>query len=517
MSSKSNPAEERTIIVIGGGLGGLSAAIRLAKKGFAVSLFERSSTLGGKCRVENFGGYSFDTGPSLLTLPAVYRDLFIKTGAPLESEITLSPVDPAFEYHFASGKRLTLPNASRAGVTEAIENTFGEERAKEWVALMNRAEAMWDVSREPFVESELRGFLPLLRRPGFLRSLKIISPFTSLRTMAKRHLRAPELITLIDRYATYTGSDPRKAPAVLLTIAYIEQIFGAWHIEGGIGELSSALERRARELGVKIHLNSEVRSITTSKNRATGIILESGEEFMATHIISNVDAEFTYEKLLAHSSKGIRERRKLKRATPSFSGFYLLLGLKGREANQRHHTVSFPENYDAEFDSLFKSFTPVSDPTLYICSPRDLSMSPSPQHESWFVLVNAPHHNRNSKESTNSKNRVGFDWRAPGVAQRYSEHLVDLLEARGLLDRSRIETLTYRSPADIEELFNAPGGSIYGKSSNGASAAFNRASNRSPIEGLYLVGGSAHPGGGVPLVGISGEIVANAISSAPTK
>jgi phytoene dehydrogenase-like protein len=133
------------------------------------------------------------------------------------------------------------------------------------------------------------------------------------------------------------------------------------------------------------------------------------------------------------------------------------------------------------------------------------------------VLVNAPHHNRNSKESTNSKNRVGFDWRAPGVAQRYSEHLVDLLEARGLLDRSRIETLTYRSPADIEELFNAPGGSIYGKSSNGASAAFNRASNRSPIEGLYLVGGSAHPGGGVPLVGISGEIVANAISSSPSK
>ena len=514
MSAKSNQSQEKTVIVIGGGLGGLSAAIRLVKKGFAVSLFERSSTVGGKCRVENFEGYSFDTGPSLLTLPAVYRDLFLKTGAPLESELTLSPVDPAFDYHFASGKRLTLPNASRAGVAEAIESAFGEERAKEWVALMNRAEAMWNVSREPFVESELRGFLPLLRRPGFLSSLKIISPFTSLRTMAKRYLNSPELITLVDRYATYTGSDPRKAPAVLLTIAYIEQIFGAWHIEGGIGELSSALERRAKELGVNIHLNSEVRSITTSKNRATGIILDSGEELMASHIISNVDAEFTYEKLLSHASKGIRERRKLKRATPSFSGFYLLLGLKGRDVNQRHHTVSFPEDYDAEFDALFKSLTPVTDPTLYICSPQDLSMSPSPNHESWFVLVNAP---RQSGNSNNGKKRDGFDWRAPGVAQRYSEHLVDLLVARGLLDKSRIETLTYRSPADIEELFNAPGGSIYGKSSNGARAAFNRASNRSPLEGLYLVGGSAHPGGGVPLVGISGEIVANVISSAPSK
>lgn len=514
MSAQSNLPRGQNVIVIGGGLGGLSAAIRLAKKGFAVSLFERSSTVGGKCRVENFEGYLFDTGPSLLTLPAVYRDLFLKTGAPLESEITLSPVDPAFEYRFASGKRLTLPNASRAGVTQAIASTFGEERAQEWVALMNRAEAMWDVSREPFVESELRGLLPLLRRPGFLRSLKIISPFTSLRTMAKRHLNSPELITLVDRYATYTGSDPRKAPAVLLTIAYIEQIFGAWHIEGGIGQLSLALERRAKAVGVDIHLNSEVRSITTSDNRATGIILDSGEKFTASHIISNVDAELTYEKLLTNSSSSVRERRKLKRATPSFSGFYLLLGLKGRDVNQRHHTVSFPENYDAEFDALLKTFTPVTNPTLYICSPQDLSMSPSAHHESWFVLVNAPRHSENGK---NGKNKEGFNWRAPGVSQRYSEHLVDLLEARGLLDKSRIETMTYRSPADIEAIFNAPGGSIYGKSSNGASAAFNRASNRSPIEGLYLVGGSAHPGGGVPLVGISGEIVANAISSAPSK
>lgn len=504
-----NPtSSSNKVIIIGGGLGGLSAALRLAKKGFSVQLFERSARLGGKCQVESFAGYSFDTGPSLLTLPAVYRDLFLKTGAPLEEEVTLTPVDPAFDYHFASGKRLTLPNASRAGVAEAIEKTFGKESAQEWVALMDRAEAMWDVAREPFVESELRGLLPLLRRPGFLASLKTISPFTSLRKMAKRYLTTPELITLIDRYATYTGSDPRKAPAVLLTIAYIEQIFGAWHIAGGIGQLSAALERRAKDLGVEVHLNSEVRSITTTGNKATGIMLANGDQFDADHVISNVDAQFTYKQLLSNHPKGARERRKLNHATPSFSGFYLLLGLKGRDASQSHHTVSFPADYDAEFDALFKTQTPVADPTLYICSPWDHSMSPSPNHESWFVLVNAPRH---------SSSGDGFDWNAPEVSQRYSEHLVDLLVARGLLDKARIETLSYRSPADIETLFNAPGGSIYGKSSNGVNAAFNRASNRSPIEGLYLVGGSAHPGGGMPLVGISGEIVANVIASAPSK
>ena len=501
----ANTSRKR-VVVIGGGLGGLSAAIRLAKKNFEVHLYERSGVLGGKCRVEDFSGHLFDTGPSLLTLPAVYRDLFLKTGAPLESEINMLPVDPAFDYHFASGKRLSLPNASRTGVTEAIERTFGEKAAGEWVALMDRAEAMWDVSREPFVESELRGILPLLRRPGFLSSLRTIAPFTSLRTMANRYLSTPELITLIDRYATYTGSDPRKAPAVLLTIAYIEQVFGAWHIEGGIGTLSAALAQRAKEVGVFIHLNTPVSSIATSGNSVTGIALESGEQIRADYVVSNVDAQFTYDILLAGSADAKRERKKLKRATASFSGFYLLLSLSGRNEHQPHHTVSFPHDYDAEFDSLFKTNSPVVDPTLYICAPQDSSMAPD-NCESWFVLVNAPRH---------SKSGAGFDWSAPGVAEKYSSHLIELLASRSLLDRSRIRNTYYRSPADIEEMYNAPGGSIYGKSSNGANAAFNRAANRSPINGLFLVGGSAHPGGGVPLVGISGEIVANAIASAPS-
>lgn len=495
------------VVVIGGGLGGLSAAIRLAKKNFSVQIFERSETVGGKCRVENFAGHSFDTGPSLLTLPAVYRDLFLKTGTPLENSLTLLPVEPAFDYYFPGGKRLTLPNASRAGVAEAIAETFGQKSASEWVALMDRAETMWDLSREPFVESELRGFLPLLRRPGFLRSLRTIAPFTSLRAMAQRYLSTPELVTLIDRYATYTGSDPRKAPAVLLTIAYIEQVFGAWHIEGGIGQLSSALENRAQEVGVQIHLNAPVRSITSVKGRVTGVILENGERVESDYVISNVDAALTYEHLLDNPQQAKRERKKLKRATPSFSGFYLLLSLSGKNLDQKHHTVSFPADYDAEFDALFKTLQPVTDPTIYICSPQDTSMAPS-DCESWFVLVNAPRHSSGSD---------GFDWAKPNVAEKYSEHLIDLLVKRGLLDRNRITNIQFRSPADIERMFNAPGGAIYGRSSNGANAAFNRASNRSPITGLFLTGGSAHPGGGVPLVGISGEIVANAIASEPSR
>lgn len=500
----------KRVVVVGGGLGGLSAAIRLAKRGYAVELFEAAHVLGGKCRVENFAGHAFDTGPSLLTLPAVYRDLFLKTGAPLESEVTLHPVDPAFDYHFPSGQRLTLPNASRAGVAEAIEKTFGKQSAQEWVALMDRAASMWDLSREPFIESELRGFLPLLKRPGFLSSIRTISPFTSLRTMAKRYLTTPELVMLIDRYATYTGSDPRKAPAALLTIAYIEQVFGAWHIEGGIGQLSVALERRARQLGVKISVNTPVRSITTTANQASGVILEGGTVIPADYVISNVDAEVTYEKLLEKTEATARvlakTRRKIKNTTPSFSGFYLLLSLSGTSSDQKHHTVSFPRDYDAEFDALFTHFQPVVDPTVYICSPQDASMAP-PDSQSWFVLVNAPRH---------SLTGDGFNWLTPGVGEEYRDRIIELLDKRALLDTTRIISTHFRTPADIEQMYNAPGGSIYGRSSNGPTAAFNRAANRSPVARLFLVGGSAHPGGGVPLVGISGEIVANEIAGEPS-
>ena len=201
-------------------------------------------------------------------------------------------------------------------------------------------------------------------------------------------------------------------------------------------------------------------------------------------------------------------RKKLASLEPSLAGFSLLLGLKPSDAPRlHHHTILFPENYDAEFDALYTQQKPVADPTIYICSPQDSTMAPSGS-QSWFVLVNAPRH---------SQSGAGFNWLTPGVAEGYRDHLIELLVDRKLLDRSRIVDLKYRSPADIERMYNAPGGSIYGRSSNGPSAAFNRASNRSPISGLFLVGGSAHPGGGVPLVGISGEIVANAIASEPSR
>ena len=494
------------IVVIGAGIGGLAAATRLAKAGFKVRIFEASSQPGGKCRTININGYSFDTGPSLLTLPAVYRDLFLKSGKHLGQVLKVTPVEPAFDYFFSDGTRLTLPSSSRAGTSAAIEKSFGLKAAAEWENLMKRAEKMWAVSREPFVESELGSITSLIVRPKIFADLFTIAPWSSLRSLVNRKIRDPHLRTLIDRYATYTGSDPRKAPAVLLTIPYVEMVFGAWHIGGGIGKLGQALAERAENCGALIEYNCPVSQILTTDGKVTGVKLNDGRIIDSQTVISNADSELTYGTLLGDLAVARKEKRKIMKSEPSLSGFYLTIGLKGKRSNLNHHTISFPENYDAEFDAVFKDFQPVADPTLYICSPQDEQMVPNQDlanHESLFVLVNAPRHSTDGK---------GFDWSAPGVAEKYADHLVELLVAKGFIDRERIEVLEYGSPLQIENNHLAPGGSIYGRSSNGARAAFGRAKNRSPIDGLYLVGGSAHPGGGLPLVGLSGEIVAGIIA-----
>jgi phytoene desaturase len=495
----------KKIIVIGGGMGGMAAAARLAKAGNSVQLFESANFLGGKCRTEWIGDYAFDTGPSLLTLPAVYRDLFIKTGKRIEHVLKINPVDPAFDYHFPDGTLLTFPNLSIPKICAEIDRVLGKKSGNEWHNLMQRAERMWDVSRGPFIESELTSITSLIKRKGIFRDLRIIAPFTSLRKYTSRFTSDPYLSKIIDRYATYTGSDPRKVPAVLLTIAFMESTFGAWHIESGIGQLAIALEDRIRELGVEITLNAEVSEILVKDGVAAGIKLTSGEEFYADVIVANADAEYVYNSLLKPNIAEVNsERKKLATAEKSLAGFSLLLGLdnskiSGPIPKLNHHNVYFPENYDAEFDQIFDQKIPVQDPTIYVCAPNDPAMVKGANKEAWFVLVNAPRHDPEG----------GYDWSKD--PESYARKLIAHLDRLGLRVSERLDVMEFRTPLDLQNSVKAPGGSIYGTSSNGSRSAFLRARNRSPLKNLYCVGGSAHPGGGLPLVGISAEIVAEAI------
>jgi phytoene desaturase len=494
------------ISVVGAGIGGMSAAARLAKQGHQVTVFENSDQSGGKCRTEWFGDYAFDTGPSLLTLPAVFRDLFLKTGKRIEHVLDISPVDPAFNYNFADGSKVTFPNLSNPKTYQEIEKSFGISASQSWRQIIERSEKMWEASRDSFIESELTSIWPLLLRKNLINQINQISPFTSLRSLSEKLNLDPHLKMIIDRYATYTGSDPRSAPAVLLTIAFVESTFGAWHIKGGIGQLSVALEQRCRDLGVDFQFKSLVTKILVERNKVEGVVLSDGKIIKSDLVVSNSDAEYTFNSLIGNEVSSARgERRKLKSATKSLAGFSLLLGLdnkKSKPVDVKHHNVYFPENYDLEFDQIFTQKVPVTDPTIYLCAPKDSSMVKGADKEAWFVLVNAPRHEPES----------GWDWKDGG--QEYAQKIISKMDDLGLNVTNRLDFMKYRTPADLENYAMAPGGSIYGTSSNSPVSAFLRARNRSKVKGLFCVGGSAHPGGGLPLVGISAEIVAKAIGKA---
>ena len=493
------------VVVIGAGVGGLAAAARLAALGHHVTVCEAGSEVGGKLGlvatdVEGLGAFRFDTGPSLVTLPQVFRDLFEQTGG-WPAGLELTPLDPVARYRFADGTSLDAAS-DLDELCASLDRSLGPGNGDDWRAFTARAARVWEASRTPFLESALDGPATIarlaLRHPG---DIAAIAPGRSLRSLGRRHLRDPRLRMLLDRYATYTGSDPRRAPAALAAVPYAEQAFGGWYVPGGLHRLGLAVRDRALERGAALRHDARVVRIETTGGRASGVLLESGERLAADVVVANPDAAHVYGRLVDHPAAA----RRLARATPSLSGFVLLLAVEGRTPGLAHHNVLFPADYDAEFDAVFGDpAQPVTDPTLYVSAPDDPLVRPD-GCEAWFVLVNAPRHGRGPG---------AVDWRAPGLAASYADTLLDLLAHRGLPVRDRVRWSQVVSPADLEQRTGATGGAIYGTSSNGAAAAFLRPANRSPVPGLFLVGGSSHPGGGLPLVTLSAQIVAGLVGPA---
>jgi len=504
------------VVVIGAGVGGVAAAARLAAQGHAVTVCEASDRVGGKLGRVQRDGFAWDTGAHLLTIPQVFHELFADTGAPLDEVLDLEPLDPLMRYRFADGTWLDT-HADAAALRRALLATLGPQAAADMDAFRARGARIWQAVEHAFLREAPFSRTALARQLRRAGDLPAIAPGRTVRGLGRSLFSDPRLQMWLERYATYTGSDPRTAPAALVSAPYAELAFGGWYVRGGMHRLGQAIAERAEARGATIRTGTPVQAIATQGGGVVGVDTAEGERLPADVVVANVDAWQLARDLLPRRTARPLARR-LARATPSSAGLALLLGLEGRSEGLAHHNVLFCEDYDAEFDALFGPVPhPVLDPTLYVARPDDPAAAP-PGHEAWFVLANAPRHVPTETwahgADAATRRGGGIDWTAPGLAEREADRLLALLAARGVDVRDRVVTRAVHTPADLAADTGAPGGSIYGTASNSVASAFLRPPNRTHVDGLFLVGGSSHPGGGLPLVTLSAAITAAMIGPA---
>lgn len=475
------------VIVIGGGVGGLACAIRLRAAGHPVTLLERNEVVGGKLAIFERGGFTFDVGPSLVTLPHVFDEVFRLAGTSLHEQVDMVRLDPQFRYSWRDGSTLDVPDDDEA--TAAAFEEFASGAGDQWRSFDENGRTIWDISERTFFAGPMSGPLSLLKRMRSPRDLLQIDARRTLRRAARDTFDDRRLRQWVGRYATYSGSSPDRAPATLACIPHIESRFGCWYPMGGLRALRDAFERVAVDVGVEIHTAAEVVSITSTPGRVTGVELADGSFLDAPIVVANADARHLYADLLPDEG-ALKRVRKAPRST---SGFVLCIGARGSTPDIAHHNVWFSGDAFQEFREIDAGQL-ASDPTIYGCvsSKTDPSQAPDGD-ENWFLLVNTP----------------------PGVeieADAYRDIVLDRLAEHGVDLRRRMRFCAHMTPTDIEHNYRAPGGAIYGTSSNGKMAAFLRPRNRGSKDGLYLVGGSSHPGGGLPLVTTSARIVADMIA-----
>ncbi|WP_059105000.1 phytoene desaturase family protein [Shouchella shacheensis] len=490
--------KKKDIAVIGGGLGGLSASIRLAADGHQVTLFEQNERLGGKCNIREGKGYTFDTGPSILTMPWVLEQLFESAGRNVNDYMTIERVEPQWRTFFEDGVTLDVKGDLPAMLKDIEE--LSPQDAAPFLEYLSYSAKMYDLCKKSFYKKSLSGVNDLRNLHNF-KELMALDPFKNLDAGTKKFIQDPHLRQLINFFVMYVGSSPYLAPAVLSQLAYVQMGLGIFYVKGGMYKIIQGMERLLQELGVEIQTNAKVERIVYKDGEARGVELADGKTVHADVIVSNLEAIPTYQHLLSELPQAEPTEKMVKKYEPSVSGLVLLLGINRTYDHLRHHNFFFSKDPELEFKQIFEDKKPADDPTVYIgiSSKSDPEQAPDGK-ENHFVLTHVP-------PLFGEEN-----WEL--YRESYRETVLKKLERNGLEDiRDYIEFEYTFTPDDLKSLYGSTGGSIYGtvadRKKNGG---FKVPSRSDRLANLYFVGGSTHPGGGVPMVTLSGQLTADLIA-----
>lgn len=483
-------------IVIGAGVAGMATAIRLAVSGQHVEVYEATNAPGGKLGLITQAGYRFDAGPSLFTLPALVEELFSLADVPMEGFFKYKSLDETCRYFWSDGTKVT-GFSDKAKFALELEEKLGEPASITLTAL-GKAEHEYNLVGKIFLNKSLHRLKTWLSWDVAYSLLRLpLQGLTQSMHLQNLHrFRSEKTVQLFDRFATYNGSNPYEAPALLNMIPHLEHNIGVFYPEGGMYSITKALYGLALHLGVTFHFDNPVDRIQVSEGKTNGILLKNGQEINADLVISNVDMVATYRKLMP---AGLAPEKLLNQPKSS-SALIFYWGVKGSFPELGLHNILFSDRYYREFEALFKFKKLFNDPTVYINITSKHTPGDAPAGcENWFVMINAPHAQGQDWETLRTEAR---QYILAKIQQCLGIDLAPLIEAEFVLD-----------PPGIESRTGSSQGALYGNASNTRFAAFLRHANWSKdVKNLYFAGGSVHPGGGVPLALLSGKITSELIA-----
>lgn len=487
--------KKQHIVVIGAGLGGLSAAISLATEGFTVDLLEKNDKVGGKLNILEKDGFTFDLGPSILTMPHIFQALFERAGKKMEDYVSIQTVEPHWRNFFEDGSTLDLSSDPERMKQEL--DKLGPNTAKEFEAFLAYSKKLCEITEQGYFEHGLDSFWELLKFYGPVRSLLEFDVFRSMDQGVRRFIKDPKLVDVLNYFIKYVGSSPYDAPALMNLLPYIQFGYGLWYVKGGMYGMAQGLQKLAEELGVNIRVNAEVAEIQHNAGRATAVRLLDGTVIPADIVVSNMEVIPAYKKLLNNDN----EAKRLQRFEPSCSGLVLHLGVDTIYPQLAHHNFFYSDHPKEHFNAVFHDNKLSDDPTIYLVAP--VKSDPTQAPHGCEIIKILPHIPHLSPEQ-------------PLTAEDYAalrERVLIKLERMGLTDlRKHIVCEEYWTPVDIEQRYYSNQGSIYGVVADRfKNLGFKIPQRSKDISNLYFVGGSVNPGGGMPMVTLSGQLVRDKI------